>query len=186
MEMEKFDNAAHDLQPWDMLCLASIFDEVNKAHFDDFLDAPTLRWNTRLRSSAGRFFPGSRRLLRRSPPIIEIASYLREEAASEALVKDTLAHEMIHYWLWVRKRPYGHTAEFCTKMKLMGVSRYNSVPRTRPYRYLYKCGHCLLEFFARKKLGTLACAKCCKAHAGGRYDPRFKLFLEKTLEPVLT
>jgi SprT-like protein len=161
--------------------LRQAFEEINRSHFDGFLEAPTLRWNSRLRSSAGRFFPGFRRLWKERPAAIEIASYLCEEPNSSALIRDTLAHEMIHYWLWIRRRPYGHTLEFSQKLKLMGVSRYNTVPRQRPYKYVYTCRSCAGEFKARRKLGPLACARCCKTHNGGRYDPRFRLELTRRL-----
>lgn len=155
--------------------LGQLFKELNELHFDGFLEAPPLSWNARLRASAGRFFPGRRRWLDVAPPRIEIASYLLEEKEAASLVRDTLGHEMIHYWLWVMGRPYGHTDEFRAKMKEMGVSRYNPVPRTRPPRHLYECPGCRGRFPARRKLGTLACALCCREHAGGRYDARFKL-----------
>lgn len=158
-------------------CLKTAFAEINRLHFDDFLDAPVLEWNSRLRTSAGRFIPGSRKYWREYPAKIEIASYLLEEEASQTHIYDTLAHEMIHYWLWVRRRAYGHSAEFLTKMKLMGVSRYNPVPRKRPVKYLYHCATCNKYFPARKKLGPLACAKCCKEHSQGKYDVRFMLVL---------
>lgn len=161
--------------------LLKFFEETNQKHFDGFLEPPVLRWNSRLRSSAGRFVPGSRKYFKQLPPAIEIASYLKDEKDAEALIRDTMAHEMIHYWLWVRKRPYGHNAEFLERMKLMGVSRYNPVPRTRPYRYIYACGSCQREFPARKKLGVLACANCCKNHAQGKFDARFKLVLARSL-----
>jgi predicted SprT family Zn-dependent metalloprotease len=163
--------------------LNTLFEKVNEEHFDAFLDAPVLKWNARLRSSAGRFIPGSRRFFRSAPPVIEVATYLCDEKESEALIRDTLAHEMIHYWLWIRKKPYGHTAEFWMKMTQMGVSRYNPVPRTRPYRYVYRCPGCESQFPARKKLGVLACGKCCKTHSQGRFDVRFRLFLERVLKP---
>lgn len=161
--------------------LLELFEQINQQHFDGFLEPPRLRWNSRLRSSAGRFIPGSRKFFRDYPPVIEVASYLLQEEKKDILVADTLAHEMIHYWLWVRKKPYGHTPEFWTKMQLMGVSRYNPVPRTRPYRYVYQCPACQKEFFARKRLGPLACAGCCKLHSGGRYHPQFKLILARSL-----
>lgn len=157
--------------------LASLFSEINWAYFDGFMEAPVLVWNSRLRTSAGRFIPGSRKFWKENPPQIEIASYLLEEEKAHALVYDTLAHEMIHYWLWLRRRPYGHTPEFLSKMKAMGVSRYNTVPRKRPVKYIYQCLGCQKQFPARKKLGNLACAKCCKEHSKGKYDPRFKLVL---------
>lgn len=161
--------------------LLSIFQQLNEAHFDGFLEPPTLRWNTRLRSAAGRFMPGSRKYFMELPPVIEVASYLREEPNAPALVADTLGHEMIHYWLWVRRQPYGHTADFWSKMTEMGVNRYNTVPRARPYRYVYLCPACTGEFPARKKLGVLACARCCKEHANGKFDARFKLLLDRRL-----
>jgi len=161
----------------------AVFTEINLKSFDGFLDPPVLRLNSRLRSSAGRFIPGSRRFFREAPPTIEIASYLLEEPQAKDLVADTVAHEMIHYWLWVRRRPYGHSAEFYEKMREMGVSRYNPVPRNRPYRYIYRCGGCEKEFPAKRRLGVLACAECCKVHARGKFDPRFKLELLRSLDP---
>jgi predicted SprT family Zn-dependent metalloprotease len=161
--------------------LAAVFADVNLKSFDGFLDPPELRWNSRLRSSAGRFIPGSRRFFRQSPPVIEIASYLLEETQAKDLIYDTIAHEMIHYWLWVRHRPYGHSVEFHTKMREMGVSRYNSVPRTRPHRYLYRCSGCNKEFPTKRRLGILACAECCKQHSNGKFDSRFTLELSRTL-----
>ncbi|MBI2712802.1 MAG: SprT-like domain-containing protein [Bdellovibrio sp.] len=164
--------------------LSGFFQEVNQAHFDGFLDPPDLIWNTRLRSSAGRFVPGSRKYFMNFPPKIEIASYLMDEERAGELIRDTLAHEMIHYWLWVRKKPYGHTAEFLQKMRQMGVSRYNSVPRTRPAKYLYSCLGCKKDFPTKKRLGNLACATCCKAFSNGKYDSRFKLVLKMKFESV--
>jgi predicted SprT family Zn-dependent metalloprotease len=161
--------------------LHRLFERLNGRHFDGFLDPPELRWNSRLRSSAGRFIPGSRKHWRERPPVIEVATYLLSEAEAAALVVDTLGHEMIHYWLWVRQRPYGHTSDFWDKMQEMGVSRYNSVPRLRPYRYVYRCQGCERDFPARKKLGKLACADCCKRSAGGRFDARFQLRLDRNL-----
>jgi predicted SprT family Zn-dependent metalloprotease len=128
--------------------------------------------------------PGHRKFLREAPPTIEIASYLLEEPNAAALVADTLGHEMIHYWLWVRRRPYGHTPEFWQKMELMGVNRYNTVPRARPYRYIYVCPGCEGKYPARKRLGVLACARCCKQHGDGRFDARFKLRLDRQLSPA--
>jgi SprT-like protein len=163
--------------------LKTLFDEINAQHFESLLDLPNFRWNSRLRSSAGRFMPGSRKLwaLSYEKAVIEVASYLLDEKNSFELIRDTLAHEMIHYWLWLRRRPYGHTDEFYQKMTEMGVSRYNPVPRTRPYKYLYRCPECMKEFKTRRKLGPLACAQCCRQHSRGKFDSRFKLVLEKSL-----
>ncbi len=155
--------------------LESLFQKINQLHFDDFLDLPLLTWNSRLRSSAGRFLPGRRSLVFPLAAKIEIASYLREEPEAEHLVQDTLGHEMIHFWLWLRRRPYGHNPEFYSKMRAMGVSRYNPVPRLRASRYLYRCNFCQKTFPARKRLGLSACARCCQEFAHGKFDARFQL-----------
>lgn len=154
------------------------FDKINLKHFDGFLEAPELRWNSRLRSSAGRFRPGRRKFFQQCPPLIEIATYLQNHPQAAHLIEDTMGHEMIHYWLWVRRKPYGHSAGFVEKMKQMGVSRYNSAPKLRPYKYLYQCNKCGREFPTRKKLGTLACAECCKRHSNGKFDRQFILNLK--------
>jgi predicted SprT family Zn-dependent metalloprotease len=165
--------------PPKVLDLDSMFDELNRIHFDGFLDWLPVVLNSRLRSSAGRFIPGSRKWFMEYPPKIELASYLFKEPNAEALVRDTLGHEMIHYWLWVRRKPYGHTAEFYAKMRQMGVSRYNPVPRTRTYKWLYLCMNCQERFPTRRRLvKALACAKCCKKFAQGRYDSRFALVFQ--------
>ena len=156
---------------------ASQYAELNATYFEGQLDAPVLRWNSRLRSSAGRFIPGSRKWFSEVPPVIEVASYLLEEKDGAKHIRDTIAHEMIHYWLWVRRRPYGHTAEFSAKMREMGTLRYNPVPRLRPHKYKYRCPNCAREFPARRKLGKLACKQCCISYAAGRYDARFRLQL---------
>lgn len=172
-----FDSGGQVEQIEKTVILERLFDEINQQHFDGFLEMPRLMWNSRLRSSAGRFFAN----MRGFGPAIEIASYLQEEQMSEALIRDTLAHEMIHYWLWVRRKPYGHTPDFWVKMEAMGVSRWNPVPRSRPYKYLYRCPACTGSFPARRRLGPLACAKCCQKHSRGRYDSRFALQLVRRL-----
>jgi len=155
--------------------LRALFLAINEEGFDGSLVLPVLRWNSRLRSSAGRFIPGRRRWLSRERSVIEIADYLLEEKDFEKHVRDTLAHEMIHYWLWSEKRPYGHTREFSEKMKELGTVRYNPVPRRPPLKYVYECPECEKEYPARKKLSGLACKTCCEIHAEGAFDSRFEL-----------
>ena len=158
--------------------LVRVFDQINHAHFEGFLDPLNLSWNPRLRSSAGRFIPISRRLISEGElPTIEVATYLQSEAQAATLIADTMGHEMIHYWLWERGRPYGHTPEFLAKMQQMGVSRYNHAAHTRSYRYLYRCKSCGKDFPAYQRLGVLACAECCKQFANNQFDDRFQLQL---------
>jgi predicted SprT family Zn-dependent metalloprotease len=156
--------------------LVRIYTEWNLKSFHGELPMIELRWNPRLKTTAGRFFPDPQN------PVIEIAAYLLDEADGESLIRDTLGHEMIHLWLWNRQQPYGHTAEFHAKMEEIGVSRYNSVPRHRPFKHCYVCGHCDQKIFVRKKLESPACAACCNQHAEGRYHVQFKLRLEPGIQ----
>lgn len=166
------------------LQLEQIFLELNDKHFEGGLPLPRLRWNTRLRSSAGRFVPGAKRFGYLLPPTIEVASYLTKLPDADHHVRDTVGHEMIHYWLWERRRPYGHTPEFYQKMTEMGVSRFNKTAPKKSPQYIYTCQHCHRVFeFIRKFKGRIACANCCKSHNRGRFDARFVLKLSKVLTP---
>jgi predicted SprT family Zn-dependent metalloprotease len=151
------------------LDLEMIFQEWNVNSFEGELPLPEIRWNGRLKTSAGRFIPDP------NGCVIEIAAYLRDEKEALTLIKDTLGHEMIHYWLFVRNQPYGHTSEFHEKMNQIGVSRYNPVPKHRPFKHCYECRSCGQRIFVRKRLKLAACAACCNTHAEGRFDSRYKL-----------
>lgn len=157
--------------------LAVLFEALNREHFGGDLPCPKLSWNSRLRTSAGRFRPGSR-LRRWIAPEIEIATYLQGIEDAFEHIRNTMAHEMIHYWLWYRKRPYGHTPEFHEKMREFGDIRYNPVPKQRPYKYIYTCPGCQRDVPARKRLGTVACRACCDEHSNGRYHPRFRMVIK--------
>ncbi len=149
--------------------LLNVFEAWNREFFNGDLPEPVLRFNSRLKSTAGRFIPDP------ACPVIEVAEYLLRVDSSDFYIRDTVGHEMIHYYLWLSKKPYGHTVEFYRIMERMGVSRYNAVPLHRPYKHHYQCKMCNVQVSTRKVLPKAACAKCCKTHAEGNYDPRFEL-----------
>ena len=151
--------------------LVTIFREWNVKSFEGELPLPEIRWNARLKTSAGRFIPDPETC------VIEVAAYLREEKEAETLIRDTIGHEMIHYWLFVRQLPYGHTAEFHEKMQEIGVSRYNPVPKHRPFKHCYECQSCGQRILVRKKLKLAACAACCNQHANGQFHLDYQLKL---------
>lgn len=155
--------------------LESIFHELNALHFKNELPIPELSWNTRLSSSAGRFSPGSRSILRERQPHIEVAAYLKNREDGEVHIRDTILHEMVHYYLWHQKKPYGHTAEFHAILKKVGGTRYNPVPIERAPKHFYECPSCAVRFPTKRKLGEVACAICCKKLNGGRFSERFLL-----------
>lgn len=46
----------------------------------------------------------------------------------------------------------------------------------RPPKYVGRCPRCgVVQPFARRPKRSYACAACCRDHADGRFDPRFKL-----------
>lgn len=151
--------------------LERVFFDWNRKGFRSALPKLTLRWNPRLSTTAGRFIPDRRE------PVIEVAEYLLEEANAETLIRDTIGHEMIHYWLWLKRKPYGHGPEFYKKMNELGVSRYNPVPRHRPFKHCYSCEVCEQKIWVRKRLKGAACAACCNQYADGRYHAKYKLRL---------
>jgi predicted SprT family Zn-dependent metalloprotease len=157
--------------------LENIFHELNCLHFEDSLPLPKLSWNARLASTAGRFCPGFRHPILPLPAEIEVAAYLRDLPDGYDHIRDTMLHEMIHYFLWHRKRPHGHTPEFHQIMKRVGAQRYNTVPRLRAVKYWYECQGCRKRVPARRKLRPSACYACCKKYSRGEFDNRFRLVM---------
>ncbi len=151
------------------------FHALNQEHFQGSLPLCKTIWNSRLQTSAGRFHPGSRNPLRPKEPLIEVASYLRDIPDGEKHIRDTILHEMIHYYLWWNKKPYGHTKEFRHIMKRVGASRFNPVPKERTVKYWYHCTSCQVKVSARRKLGKVACATCCKKYNRGEFSVHYVL-----------
>lgn len=160
----------------DSALLRQYFHEWNQRSFQGALPPLELRWNARLRASAGLFRAGRRSLVFPVAPRIEIAAYLMDLPDGQRRVWDTLGHELIHYWLWVRRRPHGHTGEFLRKMREMGVSRYNDLPKPgKRTIHRYRCGGCQVVIEARRRYRKkVACLACCRRWNRGYYDERFR------------
>jgi predicted SprT family Zn-dependent metalloprotease len=159
--------------------LDEVFVEWNEAYFEGQLPLCELVWNTRMRSTAGRFIPQAWLVDAPHRARIEIAGYLRSLPGGDGFVRGTLGHEMIHYWLWDLRLPYGHTPVFYQKMRQMGVPRFNPVPKVSKSPWVYVCPKCLKEYPAkRRSRRSLACARCCKQYARGFYDKAFELSLK--------
>ncbi|RZA05233.1 MAG: M48 family peptidase [Proteobacteria bacterium] len=172
--------------------LENLFNELNVQHFQGELPLPRLSWNGRLSSSAGRFCPGHRNAWMEKPAEIEIAQYLRDLPDGYDHIRDTMLHEMVHYILWHRGRPYGHTKEFNRILKRVGAKRWNTVPKVRPVKHWYRCDGCLKYIPARREIRASACAACCQKHNGGKFHARFLLKpsspppQEQTVVPIVT
>ena len=162
--------------------LVQIFHELNKKHFSSILPLPILKWNYRLSSTAGTFSPGLEKARSSSKgSIIEVAGYLQRIPEGEKHIRDTLLHEMIHYWLWYRKKPFGHTPEFYKKMRETGAKRYNPVPKEPSKIYIYECPHCHIEIKAHRKLTNMACADCADKYNQGYFHSSFQLRMKKSI-----
>lgn len=91
-----------------------IFDKLNKEYFKSELPYIRILWCDTF--GHGEWFkqfgdfmaiPGKR-------PYIRLSRKLCNEPKEIAKV---LYHEMIHFWLYVNKKPWGHTKEFHKKLK---------------------------------------------------------------------
>ena len=137
-------------------------------------DRAVIRWNSRLRNTAGMAFPG-RGLITLNP---RLAQFGPEE------IDRTLRHELAHLlaqWRVGRKRIDPHGKEWkqaCADLGLAGEKRTHDLPLPRhrvPARHFYKCPGCGFELHRVHPLRrNSACVKCCRAHNRGRYDARFR------------
>lgn len=160
--------------PWKVV--EEFFDDVCSSANDRFFRhrLPHCRrtWNTRFRRLAGRIDCRSRH--------IELSSAHFEACGAGALAV-VLVHELIHLSLFIDHRPYGHTAEFKARSERIGLPGiYHDLPlperierRRRIHLYTCPCGQ-RIESRVRFR-SPRACADCCKRHADGKYDPRFRL-----------
>lgn len=135
----------------------------------------TVRWNTRMRSTAGMAYPTQARVTL-NPQLIPFG---------DAEIDRTLLHEVAHLLAHDRagrRRIAPHGPEWrraCQDLGLLEETRCHTLPLprrkvARPHRY--RCPACgkLLDRVRplRKKA---ACLACCKQHNRGKFDERFTL-----------
>ena len=131
-------------------------------------------WNKRLRTSAGRGWPGEA-LIELNPRII---GFGLEQ------VHQTLWHELAHLVAYERhgRKIEPHGVEWRQACCDLGIPNEDvrhdlPLPRRRQRRkYVYVCPKCFARYARVRRLDReSACLECCRAHAGGQYDPRFQL-----------
>jgi SprT protein len=150
-------------------------DQLKALGCPQLADRLEIRWNARMRSTAGTAYAG-RALITLNPRLLEFGM---------AEVTRTLRHELAHllaHHRAGRHRIAAHGAEWqkaCVELGLPGEKRCHDLPLPRrklERRHVYRCPHCKLEVPRVKPLRRKsACLACCRAHAGGRYDERFRL-----------
>ncbi|MGH7716212.1 MAG: SprT-like domain-containing protein, partial [Vulcanimicrobiaceae bacterium] len=85
-------------------------------------------------------------------------------------LRETLLHEMIHAWLFARKKNPGHTPTFKKKMLELGLSSiYHDLGTAAPLnespkRYILRCDHCRRELLRKRRPAPSArCGHCRRA-----------------------
>jgi SprT protein len=133
-----------------------------------------LRWNPRLRNTAGMAYPG-RGLITLNPRLAEFGA-----AEIDRTIRHELAHLLAHDRAGRRRiDPHGKEwKQACRDLGLVDEKRTHDLPlprhKQRP-RHFYRCPGCGLELKRVKPLRKQsACAVCCRAHSRGRFDVRFR------------
>jgi predicted SprT family Zn-dependent metalloprotease len=138
-------------------------------------DKLTVKWNSRMRSTAGLAYPNSSQIVLNP----KLAGF------GWAEVERTLLHELAHlvaHQRCGRRRISPHGPEWrkaCADLGMDNEARCHDLPlprRKMARRFVYQCPACAtkverVRLFRR----PAACLKCCQTHCGGRYDKRFNL-----------
>lgn len=109
----------------------------------------TAQWNSRLRSTGGRFFPKDMHL------------DFNPKMANRAEFDGIILHELVHYHLYDQQRGYKHKdREFKDLLAQVGGLRY--APSIREAKYTYVCQSCQQIYQRQRKINIkkYACGKC--------------------------
>lgn len=150
--------------------LVDLFWDLNFRHFGGILPPIEMRFSGRLKTTGGQYFKRPQRLIQISTRYFEMPNTWDE-------IRDTLGHEMVHYWLDFQGRPCGHNAEFRAKLNACGFNRYSRLTPVKT-RYIYMCPCCGINYYRRRK-GIWSCGPC----SGQRYNPDYRLVL--AAQPVV-
>lgn len=98
---------------------------------------------------------------------------------SEDEVRDVILHEIAHALVGPG---HGHGPVWKAKAREIGNSGNRTHSAEIPQgRWAMTCPNCgKTAHFQRRPRVTRACGKCCREHAGGRYDERFRMTLTLT------
>ena len=141
----------------------------------DLANRLEVRWNSRMRSNAGRAtWPSA--LIELNPRLVEI---------SQEEVRRTMLHELAHlvtYERWGNRRIQAHGPQWRKACRDLGIPNESathqlSLPsRTMKRQWRYACPVCERTFErVRRFKGRVACYTCCKEVNGGAYHEAFQL-----------
>ncbi len=148
--------------------LLLLFSELNVQYFDGILPQIDLKFSGRLKTTGGQFF-------KRPFYKIQISSRYLNMTNSWQEIRNTLGHEMVHYWLAFLGRPCGHTPEFKKKLNACGFDRYSRLTPVNA-KYIYQCTHCQTKYY-RKRRGLWSCGPC----SGKRFNFKYRLILSERI-----
>jgi SprT protein len=144
-----------------------------------------VEWNPRLQTAAGR--ADSRKTLISLNPLLRDVDLVSVNGQSGSDIDRTLRHELAHLLAQSRagrRRIAPHGAEWrqaCRDLGIADEARCHNLPfpaKTYPARFVYRCPSCRRDFpRVRRVRRAVACLACCRAHSGGDFDPRFRLWL---------
>ena len=133
-----------------------------------------VRWNARMRSTAGTAYP--------SKSLVTLNPRLRNFGAAE--IDRTLRHELAHllaHHRAGRRRISPHGREWqqaCRDLGLADEKRCHDLPlprRQMSARHFYRCPACATVLSRVRPLrGKSACLNCCRRYNAGRYAERFR------------
>jgi predicted SprT family Zn-dependent metalloprotease len=148
---------------------------LEQAGWKDAAGKLAVRWNAKMRSSAGRAFP-DKMLVELNPRLV---------AFGEGEIANTFLHELAHLLAHLRagrRRIPAHGSEWkraCADLGIPGEAACHRLPLPRRQvsrRHVYRCPACGSEIRRARPFRTaVACIGCCRRHAKGRYDERFRL-----------
>lgn len=166
--------------------LSEIYAQINAQYFENALPMCQIKWSRQLTRAAGNI-DVKNRTIKLSVPLL-VDAYATNGARFEICgvecdsksraLEEILKHEMIHLWLFERGLPWGHTANFRLKARLLGQPKTrHQIARPMPTSgWIYQCPRCEARILRRRRFGRpVACATCCKTHNGGVFDVRFQL-----------
>jgi SprT protein len=142
---------------------------------DDLAATVQVRWNPRMRSTAGLAYP-EKSLIVLNPKLVQFGA-----AELDRTLRHELAHLLAHHRAG-RRRINAHGPEWkraCRDLGLADEKRCHDLPlprRSLTRRHKYRCPGCETVIDRVRPIRRKsACLSCCRAHSGGRYDERFRL-----------
>lgn len=114
----------------------------------------TALWNTRLKTTGGRFFPKDGHL--------DFNPKIYEQYGINVFRK-IVRHELCHYHLYFERKGYRHSdAEFKALLASVDGLRYAPFLKQETKHYLYRCQKCQQEYSRKRLVNTkkFFCGRC--------------------------